>query len=99
VRYLLLVYSAEPDAGATGDRLVARHVLEDASTATTVRVRDGETLVRDGPAETDAGDLRRIDVVDAPSLDEAIAAAERMPAARHGVVEIRPLATDAEAAA
>ena len=99
MRYLLLVYSAEPETGATGDRVVARHVLEDASTATTVRVRDGETLVTDGPAETDAGDLQRIDVVDAPSLDEAIAAAERMPAARRGVVEIRPLARDAEAAA
>lgn len=99
MRYLLLVYSAEPDADTTRDRPVARHVLEDASTATTVRVRDGETLVGDGPAEMGPGDLRQFDVIDAPSLDEAIAAAERIPAARRGVVEIRPLARDAEAAA
>ena len=97
MRYLLLVYAA--GAGATGARALARYVLGDASTSTTVRLRGGETLVTDGPAEAAAGELRRIDVVEAPSLDEAIAAAERMPAAWGGVVEIRPLADDSEAAA
>ena len=103
MRYLLLVYSAEPDpAGgldAAGRELVARHRLEDGSTATSVRVRGDATIVADAPVEAAAGELRRVDVIDVPSLDEAIATAERIPAARQGAVEIRPVRRGGEAAA
>jgi hypothetical protein len=76
LRYLLLIYGEDD---------------EWASTATTVRVRNGDTLVADGPPAQTSEQLRGYCFVDAESLDEAIARAERMPAARSGSVEIRPV--------
>jgi hypothetical protein len=107
VRYLLLVYAPDgvrvelPDGwlGAAAARtLHAAYGLEDVSMATSVRVRAGETLVDDAPfAETEER-LAGVCVLDAESLDEAIEAAAAIPAARVGVVEIRPVVR-AEAAA
>jgi len=100
VRYLLLVYAEEAGEAVVGERaLVASHRLEGAATATTVCVRDGVTRIEDGAYGVSEQELRRLDVIDVPTLDEAIAAAERIPAARVGVVEIRPVARTAEAAA
>ncbi len=65
------------------------------STATTVRVRNGDTLVEDGPV----GARERLGgycLVEAGSLDEAIARAELIPAARSGGIEIRPVRADSE---
>ena len=100
MRYLLLVYarSEAGEAEAAAGGLVASHRVEGAATATTVRVRGDETLVGDGPFLEAEEELRRLDVIDVPSLDEAIAAAERIPAAQGGVIEIRPVRR-AEAAA
>jgi hypothetical protein len=107
VRYLLLVYAADgvpvelPDGwlGADAARtLRAAYRLEDVSTATSVRVRGDETLVDDAPfAETEER-LAGVCVLDAPSLDEAIEAATAVPAARIGVVEIRPVVCQEAAA-
>jgi hypothetical protein len=65
--------------------------LEDADTATTVRVRDGETLTTDGPFAETKEQLGGYYLIDCGSLDEAIEFAARIPAAERGAVEVRPL--------
>jgi hypothetical protein len=65
--------------------------LEPVSTATTVRVRDGETLTTDGPfAETNEV-LGGYYVLNCKDLDEAIAIAAQCPGARAGSIELRPI--------
>jgi hypothetical protein len=74
--------------------------LDDVTTAKTVRVRDGSTLVTDGPfAETkeQIGGLFDIQLDD---LDKALTLAAKIPTAEHGTIEVRPIvARDAEAGA
>jgi hypothetical protein len=65
--------------------------LEDADTATTVRVRGGETLTTDGPFAETKEQLGGYYLLDCGSLDEAIEFAARIPAAERGAVEVRPL--------
>jgi hypothetical protein len=65
--------------------------LHPVSTATTVRVREGKRLVTDGPFAETREQLGGFYMVDARNLDEAIAIAGRIPAARLGTVEIRPV--------
>ena len=65
--------------------------LQPAATATTVRVRDGKRIVTDGPFAETREVLGGFYLVDAPSLDDAIAAAGRHPGARLGTVEVRPV--------
>lgn len=65
--------------------------LDATSTATTVRVRDGETLTTDGPfAETHEA-LGGFYLIEAADLDEAIGIAARLPGSWHGSVEVRPV--------
>jgi hypothetical protein len=64
--------------------------LQPVATATTVQVRDGHTVVTDGPFAETKEVLGGYFLIDAESLDEAIEWAERIPAARRGKVEIRP---------
>src|SRR5713226_3920577 len=59
--------------------------------ATTVRVRDGKRVVTDGPFAETKEQLGGYFFIDASGLDEAIAVAGRIPAAREGSIEIRPL--------
>jgi hypothetical protein len=65
--------------------------LHSISTATSVRVRGGKKLLTDGPFAETREQLGGYFLVDADNLDEAIAIAERIPAARKGTVEIRPI--------
>jgi hypothetical protein len=65
--------------------------LTAASTAKTVRVRDGQTLVTDGPFAETKELLGGAFFVDLPDLDEAIRIAALIPAARTGSMEIRPI--------
>lgn len=60
-------------------------------TATSVRVRDGKRLVTDGPFAETREQLGGYYLIDAHDLDEAMKIAERVPAAKHGTVEIRPV--------
>ena len=76
---------------ARGDALVASHELQPVSTATSIRVRGGTTLVTDGPFADTKERLGGLYLIETESLDGAIAAAERIPSARHGVVEVRPV--------
>ena len=74
--------------------------LQPVTTATTVRVRDGKELVTDGPfAETHEA-LGGYFLIEAKDLDEATSIAARIPSARTGSIEVRPLvemAADARA--
>jgi len=65
--------------------------LQPVSTATTVRIREGKRLVTDGPFAETREYLGGYFLVNAPNLDEAIGIAGRIPAARFGTVEIRPV--------
>ena len=65
--------------------------LEDPDTATTVRVRDGETLTTDGPFAETKEQLGGYYLIDAADLNDAIQVASRIPSARFGSVEIRPV--------
>src|SRR6266849_6575091 len=65
--------------------------LEPTGMATTVRVLDGKRVVTDGPFAETKEQLGGYFLIDANDLDEAIAIAGRIPAAREGSVEVRPL--------
>jgi hypothetical protein len=65
--------------------------LHSISTATSVRVREGKRLVTDGPFAETREQLGGYYLIDARDLDEAIGVAERIPPARFGTIEIRPV--------
>jgi len=65
--------------------------LHPTSTATSVRVREGRRFVTDGPFAETREQLGGYFLIDAGGLDEAIAIAARIPMARRGTVEIRPV--------
>ncbi len=75
---------------ANGQYLAAAP-LQSVTTATCVRVREGKRLVTDGPFAETREQLGGYFLVDAKDLDEAMAIAGRIPAARKGTVEIRPV--------
>jgi hypothetical protein len=75
---------------ASGHYLAASP-LHPVSTATSVRVRDGRPLVTDGPFAETREQLGGYFLIEAPNLDHAIGIAARIPGARVGTVEIRPV--------
>jgi hypothetical protein len=99
VRYALLIYAGEGeprsaeldlDLRAEG-KLLADAELQPVTTATTVQVRQGDTLVGDGPYAETEEPLRGLYVIEADTLDEAIEWAARIPAAGNGTIEVRPV--------
>jgi hypothetical protein len=65
--------------------------LHTTASATSVRVRDGKRLVTDGPFAETREQLGGYYLIDAKDLDEAIAIAARIPSARLGTIEVRPV--------
>ncbi len=65
--------------------------LQPVSTATTVRVREGKTLTTDGPFAETREQLAGYYLIDAKDLDTALGIAARIPSARYGSVEVRPI--------
>jgi hypothetical protein len=72
-------------------KMVAGDALQDTSTATSVRVRDGETLTTDGPFAETREQLGGYYLVDAKDLNAALAIAARIPGAKDGSIEVRPV--------
>ena len=70
---------------------IGGEALEPTTTATTVRVKDGKTLTTDGPFAETREQLGGYYLVEAKDLDEAIALAARIPGARTGAIEVRPI--------
>ena len=78
------------DLEAKGQYLAA-NPLHPVAAATSVRVRDGKRLVTDGPFAETREQLGGYYLIDAKDLDEAIGIPARIPGARWGTVEIRPV--------
>jgi hypothetical protein len=72
-------------------QFVAASPLHPVASATSVRVREGKRLVTDGPFAETHEQLGGFYVIDVKDLDEAIAIAARVPPAKKGTVEIRPI--------
>ncbi len=71
--------------------LVASHRLQPTHTATTVRVRKGETMLTDGPFAETKEQFGGYYLINAANLDEAIKWASKIPTAKYGCVEVRPI--------
>ena len=65
--------------------------LQPTSTATTIRVRDGKTLTTDGPFAETREQLGGYYLIEAKDLDTALSIAARVPGARTGSIEVRPV--------
>ncbi|MET1231707.1 MAG: YciI family protein [Candidatus Limnocylindrales bacterium] len=96
------VPAADQEAEMTAYRAFTREVtdrgymrggdaLEPSSTATTVRVREGRTLISDGPFAETKEVLGGYYLIDCPDLDTAIEMAAKIPSAARGSIEIRPV--------
>jgi hypothetical protein len=104
VRYMLLICadetvdvspeerSAEPWLEEVQRRGVRRDGsrLRPVSDATTVRLRDGEVVLSDGPFAETKEQIAGFDVIECKDLDEAIEVASKHPVARYGTIEVRP---------
>jgi hypothetical protein len=83
--------------GAFAEEMGRRNVLRDGARlrpttdATTVRVRDGEVLTSDGPFAETKEQIGGFYVVDCKDLDEAIEVASKIPSAKEGTIEVRPI--------
>ena len=83
--------------GAFGEEMGRRGVLQSGerlrptTDATTVQVRDGKVLAADGPFAETKEQVGGYYVIDCNDLDEAIEVAAKLPGARHGSVEVRPI--------
>jgi len=76
-----------------GERIKGGNALQPTTTATTVRVHNGKRLTRDGPFAETKEQLGGYYLVEAGNLDEVIAMAEKIPGARYGSIEVRPIRT------
>jgi len=72
-------------------RVLGGNALQPVSTATTVRVRGGEVAVTDGPFAETREQLAGFYLIDARDLNEAVDFARRIPPARVGSIEVRPI--------
>lgn len=105
MKYLCLVYLEGQKLHAVPDRecktcgdglrqngmLVAAEALQPIETATTVRVRNGSVSITDGPFAETKEQLAGFYLIDARDLNEAIQVAAKIPPAREGSVEVRPV--------
>lgn len=107
MKYLLLIYENEKrfangydpkelaEYRAVGDEhapiIKGGGALQPTGTATTVRVREGKRLTSDGPFAETKEQLGGFYLVEAEDLDQALALAAKIPAARYGCIEVRPL--------
>jgi hypothetical protein len=105
MKYLCLVYLEDAKFNAVPDReclncgddlrtkglLLAAEPLFPVETAKTVRVRDGRTVITDGPFAETKEQLAGFYLIEARDLNEAIQIASRIPPAQIGSVEVRPI--------
>ena len=71
--------------------LVVAHALQPIEAATTVRVRNGKLSATDGPFAETKEQLGGFMLIEARDLNDAIQVAARIPMARHGSIEVRPI--------
>ena len=91
VEGVMAEYNAFTREAVEADAMRGGEALEPASTATTVRVRDGQTLVTDGPYAETKEEFGGYYLVEAANIDEAIKWAAKIPGAKQGAIEVRPI--------
>ena len=84
-------YNAYTDMLRERGALVAGEALQPTTTATTVRVRDGQTMTTDGPFAETKEALGGFYLIEAKDLDEALALGGACPGAKWGSIEVRPV--------
>jgi len=84
-------YRAFTESVQASGHMTGGDPLQPSTTATTVRVRNGKTLTTDGPFAETKEQLVGYYLVEAKDIDEAIGIAARIPGARWGSVEVRPI--------
>ena len=89
---LFAEYGGFTDSIRKSGNYVGGNPLQPVSTATTVRARNGKPMTTDGPFAETREQLGGYYLIEAKDLDEATAIAARIPAARTGSVEVRPIA-------
>ncbi|MDE3191593.1 MAG: YciI family protein [Acidobacteriota bacterium] len=88
---LMPEYTAYTQELQASGALVGANQLQPSDTATTVRVRNGEQVVTDGPFAEAKEVLGGYYLIDVDSLDEALEWAAKIPSARYGGIEVRPV--------
>jgi hypothetical protein len=88
---IMAAYGVFTEEVRAAGAMVGGEPLQPTSTATTVRVRDGETLTTDGPFAETREQLGGYYLLECKDLDEAIGWAAKIPAALDGSVEVRPI--------
>jgi hypothetical protein len=105
LKYACLVYMEQQNLRAVPDaecaecgaglksrgQLLAAEALQPIARAKTVRVRNGKTVVTDGPFAETKEQLAGFYLIDAKDFDDAVAIASRIPPARAGSIEVRPV--------
>jgi hypothetical protein len=91
IREVMEAYGAFGEEAGRAGVIVAGEGLEPTSSATTVRVRDGERMLTDGPFAETKEQLGGFYLLECDSLDEAIEWASKIPGAASGSVEVRPV--------
>jgi hypothetical protein len=89
---LLAEYAEFSEKLAAQGRPFSGDPLNDPSTATTIRVRNGETLTVDGPFAETKEWMSGYYIIECDDLDQALAAASMVPSTKYGSVEVRPVA-------
>jgi hypothetical protein len=84
-------YGAFTESLKKNGNLRAGNALQPVTSASTVRVRDGKTVTTDGPFAETREQLGGYYLIEAKDLDEAISIAARVPSARSGSIEVRPI--------
>ncbi|HVT76559.1 MAG TPA: YciI family protein [Acidimicrobiales bacterium] len=84
-------YMKWAEEAATRGVLVGGERLRPTTDATTVRVRNGELLVADGPFAETKEQIGGYFVIDVPNIDDAVKAASMLPGSQDGTIEVRPI--------
>jgi hypothetical protein len=84
-------YNAFTESIKSSGKYLAGDALQPTSTATTVRIRNDETLTTDGPFAETKEQLGGYYLIEAKDADEALAIAARIPSAKYGSIEVRPV--------
>ena len=87
----LNAYNAFGDEARSRNLMVAGEALHPVATATTVRVRDGKAITTDGPFAETKEVLGGFYILNCKDLDEALEMAAKIPGAKQGAIEVRPV--------
>ncbi|HEY7705303.1 MAG TPA: YciI family protein [Acidimicrobiia bacterium] len=88
---VMMAYNAFSQAVRDKGAYIGGEALEDSTTASTVRVRDGQVLTSDGPFAETKEVLGGFYLLDCANLDEALSWAAQIPGAKNGSIEVRPV--------